>query len=47
VCEEITDEELSLEVTVVESRDTTSQAARDERVELVKHVFRGEVVEGQ
>jgi hypothetical protein len=47
VCEEITDEELSLDVSVVESRDTTGGAARDERVELVKHVFRGEVVEGQ
>lgn len=47
VCEEITDEELALEVVVAQTRSAAEQAARDERVELVKHVFRGEVVEGQ
>ncbi|MFP4373014.1 MAG: DNA polymerase III subunit gamma/tau [Spirochaetaceae bacterium] len=47
VCEEITDEELALDVVVVQSRGAHEQNARDERVELVKHVFRGEVVEGQ
>ncbi|NBB91380.1 MAG: DNA polymerase III subunit gamma/tau [Spirochaetes bacterium] len=47
VCEEITDEEIALDVVVVESRGAQEQNSRDERVELVKHVFRGEVVEGQ
>ena len=47
VCEEITDEELALDVVVVQSRGAHEQNSRDERVELVKHVFRGEVVEGQ
>jgi DNA polymerase-3 subunit gamma/tau len=47
VCEEVTDEELALEVEVAERRGGGSEAARDERVELVKHVFRGEVVEEQ
>ena len=47
VCEEITDEEIALDVVVVESRSVHEQNSRDERVELVKHVFRGEVVEGQ
>ncbi|MFW5797525.1 MAG: DNA polymerase III subunit gamma/tau [Spirochaetota bacterium] len=55
VCEEITDEELSLVVDIArepgqggtEGEDRGGEAARDERVELVKQVFRGEVVEGQ
>ena len=47
ICAEITDEELALDVVVVESRSVHEQNSRDERVELVKHVFRGEVVERQ
>ena len=48
VCEEVADEELALEIEVAEGRrESSSHTARDERVELVKHVFRGEVVEGQ
>ncbi|MGM0673792.1 MAG: DNA polymerase III subunit gamma/tau [Spirochaetota bacterium] len=47
VCEEIADEELSLVVDVVENQGKNQESARDQRVELVKQVFRGEVVKEQ